>query len=175
MGATLTDRIEAGAFTEGQPGRKWLDAAMERIKDGLQAHGYTLNGGLLPINHGLQRIWTELVEPLGSRTLATEAVLATYADKAMAEALVLADAHAEALARKLDLEAAKPIEKHEAVLRIMDAQKVAYTNAEKQVEGEERYAGFLKQYRDAVVAELKAYSRASVARLRADAAVRRIG
>ena len=98
----------------------------------------------------------------------------TLADRAVSEVVTLHDAYAEAIGARMDLEAARPIEKSEAVLRIMDARQLAATPAEKLVESDDRYASFLREHRTAVASEMKAKGRAEASVLRAELAIARV-
>lgn len=101
------------------------------------------------------------------------------AEEAISFAAATANAAAEAIGARMDLEASRALEKDFAIRRMMTeaegrGEKATYTGCEKTVEGEPTYAAFLKALRVAVVDEEKAKGRAVAAKLQAQLAIARV-
>ena len=106
---------------------------------------------------------------------ATGLTASATAARAAYQDAVLAHARAERLAA--ELEDSRPIHKDEAVRRLMDeaaakGEKLAYTAAERIVEAETHYAGFLKARREATYAERLAYGQVVASKMNFDLALR---
>jgi hypothetical protein len=74
--------------------------------------------------------------------------------------------------RELELQSLRGLRKNEAVRRIMAAQKIAATPAEKVVETDPEYSAFLKECRSSVADRIRAEARFSAEKLRAYLTVR---
>lgn len=79
-------------------------------------------------------------------------------------------AYAAAVQRELELTDARPLAKNAAVQRIMAAQGLAATPAEKLVESDPAYAAHLAALRVAVVQKLVKHGETAAAKLRAQVA-----
>lgn len=90
------------------------------------------------------------------------------AARCVAEFEAASEAYAKAAHEEMALEAERPMQKHEAILRIMQFESKAYTAAEKTAEGDEAYRAFLLRWREACRTTIRTRAQAEAARLRTE-------